>query len=187
MWGRRFRLPTIMFYRRKLPHWHPDIDEGTFLFVTWRLFGSVPRVRQLRRLAGESACPTSFCIFLRVSVRAGTKCGAGAFACQPLCSTAENSPTGTPISTRALSCLLPGVCLGPSRGFDNSGGWQVKAPAPPASVFFCEFPFVQALNVGQALSPANHYVLPQKTPPLAPRYRRGHFPVCYLAFVWVRP
>ena len=34
-----------MFYRRKLPHWHPDITEATFLFVTWRLAGSLPRTR----------------------------------------------------------------------------------------------------------------------------------------------
>jgi len=32
-----------MFYRRKLPHWHPDLSEATFLFLTWRLAGSVPR------------------------------------------------------------------------------------------------------------------------------------------------
>jgi putative transposase len=32
-----------MFYRRKLPHWHPDLTEGAFLFVTWRLAGPVPR------------------------------------------------------------------------------------------------------------------------------------------------
>ena len=44
MWGRRFRLPTrVMFYRRRLPHWHPDLTEATFLFVTWRLAGSIPR------------------------------------------------------------------------------------------------------------------------------------------------
>jgi REP element-mobilizing transposase RayT len=35
-----------MFYRRKLPHWHPDdLAEATFLFVTWRLAGSIPRTR----------------------------------------------------------------------------------------------------------------------------------------------
>ena len=34
-----------MFYRRKLPHWHPDIIEATFLFVTGRLAGSVPPTR----------------------------------------------------------------------------------------------------------------------------------------------
>jgi REP element-mobilizing transposase RayT len=28
------------FYRRRLPHWQP---EGASLFVTWRLFGSLPR------------------------------------------------------------------------------------------------------------------------------------------------
>ena len=32
-----------MFYRRKLPHWQPDIAEAAFLFVTWRLAGSIPR------------------------------------------------------------------------------------------------------------------------------------------------
>jgi hypothetical protein len=32
-----------MFYRRKLSHWHPDLTEATFLFVTWRLVGSIPR------------------------------------------------------------------------------------------------------------------------------------------------
>jgi len=52
-----------MFYRRKLPHWHPDITEVTFLFVTWRLAGSVPRTQVLRGLAGGvppgSACPTA--------------------------------------------------------------------------------------------------------------------------------
>lgn len=34
-----------MFYRRKLPHWHPDLAEQTPLFVTWRLAGSIPRTR----------------------------------------------------------------------------------------------------------------------------------------------
>ena len=33
-----------MFYRRKLPHWHPDLEEGTHLFVTWRLAGSLPKI-----------------------------------------------------------------------------------------------------------------------------------------------
>jgi len=48
-----------MFYRRKLPHWHPDISEASFLFVTWRLAGSMPRTQVVRGLAGESACPTT--------------------------------------------------------------------------------------------------------------------------------
>jgi len=47
-----------MFYRRKLPHWHPDIAEASFLFVTWRLAGSMPRTKVLP-LAGGSACPTT--------------------------------------------------------------------------------------------------------------------------------
>ena len=34
-----------MFYRRKLPHWHEDLSENGFVFVTWRLLGSMPRIR----------------------------------------------------------------------------------------------------------------------------------------------
>ncbi|HET9177449.1 MAG TPA: hypothetical protein VFQ24_03740 [Terriglobia bacterium] len=30
----------MTFYRRNLPHWHP---EGKAIFLTWRLFGSLPR------------------------------------------------------------------------------------------------------------------------------------------------
>jgi hypothetical protein len=41
-----------MFYRRRLPHWHPDITEETFLFVTWRLADTLPR-SQPKQLAGE--------------------------------------------------------------------------------------------------------------------------------------
>jgi hypothetical protein len=46
-----------MFYGRKLPHWHPDITDATFLFVTWRLAGSVQRTRlsQLPASAPRSA------------------------------------------------------------------------------------------------------------------------------------
>jgi len=46
-----------MFYRRRLPHWHPDISEAIFLFVTWRLPGSIQRARLPQRSARESACP----------------------------------------------------------------------------------------------------------------------------------
>ena len=34
-----------MFYRRKLPHWLPDLEEQSFLLVNRRLAGSVPRVQ----------------------------------------------------------------------------------------------------------------------------------------------
>jgi len=47
-----------MFFRRKLPHWHPDPSEESFIFVTWRLAGSMPRVLLPLQLAGGSACPT---------------------------------------------------------------------------------------------------------------------------------
>jgi REP element-mobilizing transposase RayT len=47
-----------MFYRRKLPHWHPDLAEKGFLFVTWRLAGTMPHALRARGLAGGSACPT---------------------------------------------------------------------------------------------------------------------------------
>ena len=33
-------MNTVSFYRRNLPHWHPE--ERTF-FVTWRLAGSLPK------------------------------------------------------------------------------------------------------------------------------------------------
>ena len=29
----------MAFYRRNLPHWHPD---GKCIFLTWRLYGSLP-------------------------------------------------------------------------------------------------------------------------------------------------
>ncbi len=31
---------SVAFYRRRLPHWHPG---GKFIFLTWRLFGSLPK------------------------------------------------------------------------------------------------------------------------------------------------
>ena len=43
-----------MFYRRKLPHWHPDLTEATFLFVTWRLAGTIPRTRLSRSPTGAA-------------------------------------------------------------------------------------------------------------------------------------
>jgi len=30
-----------MFYRRKLPHWLPEVSAEAFVFITWRLAGSV--------------------------------------------------------------------------------------------------------------------------------------------------
>src|SRR5260370_35173048 len=41
----------MAFYRRNLPHWHP---EGASLFLTWRLFGSLPAdARSRARLEGK--------------------------------------------------------------------------------------------------------------------------------------
>jgi len=40
----------MSYYERQLPHWQPD---GAALFVTWRLFGSLPR--GVRALDGSSA------------------------------------------------------------------------------------------------------------------------------------
>lgn len=39
-----------MQYRRKLPHWHPD---NSPLFITWRLFGTLPRYRKEAALTKE--------------------------------------------------------------------------------------------------------------------------------------
>src|SRR6202522_4646219 len=38
-----FACQLVMFYRRKLPHWHPDLTEATFLLCTCRLAASIPR------------------------------------------------------------------------------------------------------------------------------------------------
>ena len=40
----------MTFYRRNLPHWHP---EGKTIFITWRLYGSLP-VSVLRKLAATT-------------------------------------------------------------------------------------------------------------------------------------
>lgn len=45
----------MTFYQRRLPHWHP---EGTPLFVTWRLAGSLPPHRFFA--AGEVTCGRAF-------------------------------------------------------------------------------------------------------------------------------
>jgi REP element-mobilizing transposase RayT len=44
LWGRRFRLPVKIMpdYRRRLPHVHP---QDAYLFLTWRLFDSLPQTR----------------------------------------------------------------------------------------------------------------------------------------------
>jgi REP element-mobilizing transposase RayT len=49
-----------MFYRRKLPHLHPDITEATFLFVTWRLAGTIPRVRSQPNAAAPLSAGRAF-------------------------------------------------------------------------------------------------------------------------------
>ena len=43
------------FYRRNLPHWQP---EGAALFITWRLYGSLPRERATQIRTGKNACAT---------------------------------------------------------------------------------------------------------------------------------
>ncbi|TAM82002.1 MAG: hypothetical protein EPN47_11270 [Acidobacteria bacterium] len=44
----------MTFYRRNLPHWHP---EGKAIFLTWRLFGSLPKSAQT---TGRSAGATKW-------------------------------------------------------------------------------------------------------------------------------
>jgi putative transposase len=44
----------MTFYRRNLPHWHP---EGKAIFLTWRLYGSLPR-DFLGSATGKSGCAT---------------------------------------------------------------------------------------------------------------------------------
>jgi putative transposase len=46
------RIMTNIFYRRNLPHWHP---ERCSIFLTWRLYGSLPKgfAERLRKWSGE--------------------------------------------------------------------------------------------------------------------------------------
>src|SRR5260370_29510107 len=44
------------FYRRNLPHWHPD---GKSIFITWRLYGSLPASVLRRKSTGRNACATN--------------------------------------------------------------------------------------------------------------------------------
>jgi hypothetical protein len=46
------RIMTISFYRRNLPHWQP---ENCSIFLTWRLYGSLPKgfAERLHKWSGE--------------------------------------------------------------------------------------------------------------------------------------
>ncbi len=46
----------MTFYRRNLPHWHPD---GKSIFITWRLYGSLPASLMRRKSTGRNACATN--------------------------------------------------------------------------------------------------------------------------------
>jgi putative transposase len=46
----------MTFYRRNLPHWHP---EGKSIFITWRLYGSLPASVLRKRRTGRNACATN--------------------------------------------------------------------------------------------------------------------------------
>src|SRR5258708_9350985 len=46
----------MTFYRRNLPHWHP---EGKSIFITWRLYGSLPASLMRRKSTGRNACATN--------------------------------------------------------------------------------------------------------------------------------
>ncbi len=48
----------MTFYRRNLPHWHP---EGKTIFITWRLYGSLPAsiVKKIRTARNGCATNTS--------------------------------------------------------------------------------------------------------------------------------
>src|SRR5260370_17098418 len=46
----------MTFYRRNLPHWHP---EGKSIFITWRLYGSLPASLMRKKSTGRNACATN--------------------------------------------------------------------------------------------------------------------------------
>jgi len=45
----------MAFYRRNLPHWHP---EGESIFITWRLSGSLPLALLKRTRTARNGCAT---------------------------------------------------------------------------------------------------------------------------------
>lgn len=48
----------MTFYRRNLPHWHP---EGAVIFLTWRLFGSLPASVLKAARTARNGCATNNC------------------------------------------------------------------------------------------------------------------------------
>jgi hypothetical protein len=46
----------MTFYRRNLPHWHP---EGTCIFITGRLYGSLPASMQKKNRTARNGCATN--------------------------------------------------------------------------------------------------------------------------------
>ncbi|MBI1738963.1 MAG: transposase [Acidobacteria bacterium] len=50
----RYTVRAMVFYRRNLPHWHP---EGRAIFLTWRLHGTLPEdvLRAVRNLGPKRA------------------------------------------------------------------------------------------------------------------------------------
>ena len=52
-------LRVPMYYKRRLPHLQPDVPGTSFLFITWRLAGSLPRARiwEMERPANQPHDP----------------------------------------------------------------------------------------------------------------------------------
>lgn len=46
----------MAFYRRNLPHWHP---EGKTIFLTWRLYGSLPASLLKKNRTARNGCATN--------------------------------------------------------------------------------------------------------------------------------
>jgi putative transposase len=46
----------MTFYRRNLPHWHP---EGKTIFITWRLYGSLPASLLKKIRTARNGCATN--------------------------------------------------------------------------------------------------------------------------------
>jgi putative transposase len=46
----------MAFYRRNLPHWHP---EGKSIFITWRLYGSLPLTLLKKTRTARNGCATN--------------------------------------------------------------------------------------------------------------------------------
>ena len=99
----------MTFYRRHLPHWHP---EGASIFLTWRLYGSLPASVRTAR----NGCATKYSAGKRFQLldSALDRCITG-----PLWLTNPRVAASTLVRRAFRACPNPGARFGLSTHFDD--------------------------------------------------------------------